>query len=619
MRMLSRAAAVCAAGAILAAGAGAAMAQPESQEIDGSVTPWAVPSALVGQVKAEEQLKLQVVLPLRDADGAAALAKAVSTPGSPQRGKYLTPQQFDARFAPEQGTVDAVRSWLSDKGLQVSQVASNRRMVEVSGSAAKVQDAFGAKLGLYSVAGKTKRAVSSPVRIPFKLKGKISAVLGLNQTTFSPQHMRAVPQAPAAGQADQYCANYFGEHNNTDVPQRSQLQSNIICGYNAGQTRDMYGLTEKNTGEGTSVAVVGAYNLATMHEDVNRYSEANGLPPLANYKAIPSSTGTSEGCGDGEDGWNGEQALDVESIHAIAPAASIYYYQEANCSFAGLAQTLNQINIDNQVSLINMSLASKSDELPPAERDPVDSALVQAAIQGISAIAATGDWGDNSSAKYTGHAAVGFPASSPWVTAAGGTTVGLGSDGKALFTGGWETKVHAQTGDKWTPLEGDAGLGGGSGGGQSAVYDRPDWQQKAVPGAGKRAVPDISALADPFSGFSITYTTKNGVVDTGYGGTSLAAPLLIGLVANSQQLHGGERLGALNAALYDLADAGVYTDVQPVDAGFWSSANPENGERGSFLAVVDGAPETLKTGAGWDNVTGLGTPSGQEFLNKLGQ
>ncbi|MGW4528382.1 S53 family peptidase [Amycolatopsis sp. NPDC004378] len=648
----SRAAGLIAGCAVLAgiAAAPAAFAQGSTTSpgadrvtVDGNTPNWATPSARTGHADLHQQRHVQIALTLRDPQGAEALAKAVSSPDSPQRGKFLSSKQFLDRFGPTQQTVDQVTSWLSDQGLKVDGVASNRHFVDVSGDVAQLQTAFGTSLATYRHTTQNGRsftltAPETAVSVPREVRGAVSAVLGLDDSSKTITTAQVTPRkadgsrpgvTPAAGDPAS-CARYWGETNNSSVPQKyaAGSQSNYLCGYNSPQIRSIYGLNSTNTGAGQTVGIVGAYNLSSIVADTNRAAGQFGAPALApgQYSSVlPGSYDNQDKCG--PDSWAGEQALDVQSIHEVAPAAKIVYYGGKSCY--DLYNTLNKAVSDNQVSLINNSwLYPGESEVSQAERDQLGSIAVQAAVQGQALTFASGDSGDNSGPAAAGKAEASFPASHPWVTAVGGTSVALDSSSKIKFTSGWENSGNTQSGSSWVPQsDADGRFSGGAGGGVSKLYDQPDYQKNVVPAGvagGHRAVPDISALADSYTGIGIGYTTPQGYMAYSSGGTSLASPILVGLVANAQQAQGGNRMGFLNDAIYALAGKPQITDVTPTKAGVWSPFMAGFGhvsvpsQNGSYLLDLDSKPQSLVSGTGWDAVTGVGTPAAG-FVTALGK
>lgn len=648
----SRAAAAAAvAGCAVLAGiighASAAQANPvtlpgDLTTIEGSAPSWATPSAKVGDVGTGEVRQVRVALSLKDRRGAEALALAVSTPGDPAHGKFLSSAQFVDRFAPDQSTVDKVSGWLSGKGLKVKEVSANRHFIVAEAPVGTLQSAFRVMLAKYryTTAKGTFEltAPDSAVSVPRGLRAAVQAVLGLDDSeqTFAPKQMArrgpdgTRPGVTPAADDPESCARYWGEVNNTTAPQKfpAGQQSNVLCGYNTAQVRSIYGLNSGNTGAGSTVAIVGAYNHAAIVEDSNRAAASFGSPQLApgQYGAVLADRFDNEDkCA--PEAWFGEQALDVQAIHTVAPAAKIVYYGSSSCFtlLAGLNKAVEQ----NRASIISNSWGSTGESAePPASREQMDAIALQAAIQGQAIVFSSGDAGDNSGGGAVGKVETDFPAAHPWVTAVGGTSVAVNSDNTVKFQTGWEISGNTQSGNTWVPQQdADGRFAGGAGGGTSKLFAQPSYQKGVVPDAvaqGRRAIPDISALADAYTGIGVGFSDPNGYFEYASGGTSAAAPIVAALVADAQQVQGRSRLGFLNAAIYKLTGKPAVTDIKPVAAGVWSNYMVTYGKvavppaYGSYLEEFDSKPQTLQSGQGWDVVTGVGTPN-SGFLTALGK
>ncbi|WP_372667982.1 S53 family peptidase [Amycolatopsis kentuckyensis] len=598
----------------------------------GNTPAWATPHTEVARSNGNTVRHIQVALALRDQAGAEHLAAQLATPGSAEHGKFLSSKEFLDRFAPTRDAVDQVSQWLAKQGLHVTGVSANRHFVDAEAPVAALETAFGTRIAAFRArvdgVSRTLTAPASPVTVPTSLRASITAVLGLDDSAalLKPQHTR-----PNAATAEQHCARWWGEQNNTDVPQKypAGFQSNSLCGYTGTQVRAMYKLDNRNTGAGTTIGVVGAYNSDTVVADTNQAAAQLGVPPLADgqYSAVVPQGGFTDASECGADGWNAEQTLDVQASHTIAPSAKIRYYAGKTCKGTGIYDAFNQAVTDNAVDVISNSYGNADGEasLPQAARDQFNSMALQAAIQGQTITVSTGDAGNNSGA--VGHATASFPSSSPWVVAVGGTSVGLDQNGQPKVLTGWENSGNTQSGNSWAPQrDADGPFASGAGGGTSALYDAPDWQAGVVSGAsGKRAVPDIAALADSYTGMLVGQTIKGQFGIGSYGGTSLASPLIAGLVADAQQARSGNaRAGLLTPVLYSLKGSAAIADVTPQKAGVWTPmmhafggvAVP--GGQASYLIDFDARPQNLQSGPGWDNVTGLGTPA-DGFISALSQ
>ncbi|WP_245734278.1 S53 family peptidase [Lentzea jiangxiensis] len=630
--------------AIPSASAQVSMENKAGLRID-AIPGWATLEAKVGTADDGQRRQVQIALQLRDKRGAEALARAVSTPGSPLHGKYLTSAQFLDRFGPTQATVDKVSAWLRGKGLVVRDIAANRHFIAVEATNGQLEAAFDTSLSSFKRNAKNGReqvlvAPEKALTLPRELAGVVTAVVGIDDSakTVSPQQVMGRvgagrPSRPlTAAAAGQECAPYWGAVNNLAVPQMHPAgqQSNDLCGYNAAQMRAIYGLFAGSTGARQHIAITGAYNLPTLVADTDRAGRAYGWPALTagQYTAkVATGFDNADECG-GVESWHGEQALDVQAIRALAPAANITYYGAQSCF--ELYSGLNRAVADNSASVVSNSwLFEYEADIPASDREQVDAIALQAAIQGQAILFCSGDQGDNS--RINGRPEASWPAIHPWVTAVGGTTVALGGDNTLRFTGGWQHSGFTQNGTQWVAQQdSDGRFAGGAGGGVSMRYPAPDYQKSVVPTSisqGRRAMPDISAVADALTGMGIGHTRADGVYELyPSGGTSLASPVMAALAANAQQTQGVSRFGFLNPAIYKLRGTAAITDVTPVKAGIWTPhmipwRNVDvPTAAGSYLLNIDDKPQTLASASGWDTVTGVGTPAANgQFLTALGK
>jgi subtilase family serine protease len=315
-------------------------------------------------------------------------------------------------------------------------------------------------------------------------------------------------------------------------------------------------------------------------------------------------------------GWYGEQTLDIEAVHGIAPAAKIVFVGAPN-HFNDLDAALNHTVDQHLAQIITNSWGLPTEMVPPGNVIPVEHTLIQAAIQGIGVYFASGDTGDETATF--GFATTDWPASSPWVTAVGGTSLGISSAGLRVVETGWGTSTYDC--DTTTFVCTRANWLYGSGGGVSQLFAKPSYQ--AALSISGRGVPDVSMLGDPQTGMLIgqTQTFPDGVYYDEYrvAGTSLSSPLFAGLMALADQKKGSPH-GFANPVFY--ANPGAFYDVLSVKTAvarrnYANSVDASDGTADLLRTFDDysGSP-TQHTNTGWDNVTGLGSPSAS-FLNAI--
>ena len=391
----------------------------------GSAPSWTAQTAPVADTANSTKLALTVMLRMRNQADAEALAKAVSTPGTAQYGKYLSTTTFDATFAPTDAQVAAVRAWLSAAGLTVTNVASNHRLVSVSGTVAAAEKAFGTKIANYQRNGKIVRAPESDLVIPTDLASVVTGVGGLDtEPRLNKPAKLGVAPPPDAFLNATPCSTYWAQQIATTTPKVDhKSQPYAPCGYVPEQLRGAYGLSRPGTvgldGKGTTVAIVDAYAAPTIRSDANTYAVRHGGKPFApgqftqstpdSYQYGYEDTVNGDLCG--ENGWYGEETLDVEAVHGVAPGANILYKAAASCDDTALIAALNDIVANHRADIITNSWGDTGDINPVTSSDLLQAyneTFIQAALQGIGVFFSSGDYGDE--VAHTGTRQVDFPA-----------------------------------------------------------------------------------------------------------------------------------------------------------------------------------------------------------------
>ncbi|MEV6527656.1 S53 family peptidase [Longispora sp. NPDC051575] len=577
-----------------------------------------------GGLMPQQQLTVTLTLAGADEGGLAAYATAVSTPGSPAFGKHLTRAELRQRFGAPQSRVDGIVSWAKRSGFSVDKLDATGTRLTVTGSARALGAQFATGFTTRDTpSGKGLRTATATPAVPRAIAADVVAVTGLTERAAQPMSVRATASPKASKAAagpnapGNYCSTYWGEWVLPGVPAKypAAQTSNAGCGINGAQLRGIYGLAPADTGAGQTVVITGAFDGGNAVADANKAFARNGVAPLAAgqltiKKYIPGD-GSDHGCNVGN--WLAEQALDIQSVHTIAPAAKIVYAAAPDCT--KLEETIAAVLADESInaSIITNSWSYAHEKLGAEHLASTNSLLARATILGSGTYFSSGDYGDQTAVGQPAPTPV-FPASSPWTTAVGGTTTGVSKTNSVVFSTGWESSANTVQNGQW--VKRNPYFVWGAGGGTSTQFDQPTWQQGVAP-AGGRSVPDVAGLADPNTGLYIGYSVNGQYREESTGGTSLAAPIIASLVAIAQARAGGEPVGLLAPVLYAKLAAGtpVTNDLTHQAAGILTPGLP-SGERGVFLLDVDTTPQALHTTAGYDQVTGLGSPNAA-FLSEI--
>src|SRR2546430_5440645 len=417
----------------------------------GSAPTWANSKNYQSAANPTIDVGFRVYLGWNNPSTVEALAQAVSDPKSPSYGQYLTPQQFRQQFAPSQSQVGAVQSWLKSQGFSVEYTPSNNLYVSAEGTVAQAQSAFGTSFGLYAVSGLVVRSPSSDVSIPSSLAGIVTGVLGLDdsaQLVFTNHALGDAPPPPAFVSA-QPCSTYWGQNQAVGFtnPYGTGTLPYAPCGYTPQQIKGAYGISGYD-GSGQTVAIIDAYAAPTIVQDVNQWSINRGLPTLtANQLVQVVAPGTynhpEKGIAQDPQGWYGEETLDIEAVHGMAPAAKIVYVGAPN-NFQDLDAALNHVVDQHLAQIITNSYDFNTELLPPSYIKSYEDTILQGVVEGIGIYFSSGDNSDESLVEsYT---TTDWPASSPFVTAVGGSSLAVGASNTYLFETGWGTTTPSQAG-----------------------------------------------------------------------------------------------------------------------------------------------------------------------------
>ena len=360
-------------------------------------------------------------------------------------------------------------------------------------------------------------------------------------------------------------------------------------------------------GKGRTIVVVDAYGSPTIADDLLSFDQYLGLgtPPLRIVQVghVPTFDSSNANMV----GWASEATLDVEYAHAGAPAAKIVLVEVAQEDLQHLVLAVRYAVQHKLGDVISLSWGEPEQALGREFVSSYSSIFSQAASKHITIVASSGDSGvsgqDNNGNYYQRRVAT-WPATSPYVTAVGGTRLNLNASGarNGLDTA-WNDTYSTAVNDFYVGNDGPNPLA--TGGGKSAYYGRPGYQHgvRSVTG-GQRGIPDISMSASCSVAVNVfeTFTGGQGGWIANCG-TSESAPMFAAIVALAAQVA-GHSLGLINPALYALA-AGHAAGIVPVASGNNSV---------SFSGVTVHGYSVRRS---YNLVTGLGTVNGQDLVPEL--
>ena len=657
---------------------GNAAATPSTATVPVSQGPGATPlttGAQSGTTAASTPMDVSIVLKARQLDALEAKVAHGWT------GPFLSTGQFASTYGQTPDVVSSIRSYLHGFGISTSAYA-DRLLIHAHGTAAQFDKALHVALKNYRVAapnpngdgGTHKQTVHGTVadpRVPSAWGGKVLAILGLSNYAPFVSHAKPAPHRALNRRPS----------SSPGVPAGMQAPHDFVNRYHLAQLE-----RQGATGQGRTIGIVtfASFDPKQAFTFWNKYL---GLgEPASRLTRVKVDGGAGPVSADAG---SVETDLDVQQSGAIAPKAHLRVYEAPNTD-PGFADAFFGAASDNSADSVSTSwgesetyaaaaIANRTED--PAYLTVIDEVFAELGAQGQSSFAASGDDGayDAFNDIGTTNLSVDSPASSPYVTAAGGTTLPgvqeyLATDPEGNPTGGTMSmnisKERAWGWDYFLPFWRDFGFPdlktwaveanvGGDGGGYSSAIPRPAYQQgisgfdarafftptkpqKVAPGlteptdfavklapglltgtAGSgRGVPDISTNADPETGYAVYDATLLGGFEQD-GGTSFVSPQLNGAAAVIDSAL-GHRVGLWNPRAYQLARGASSPFTALDDATAYSGINYlwRTSAKGKKTAVTGEFTNgnlyyTGRPGAYWNPATGLGTPNLTAFEQKL--
>ncbi len=584
---------------------------------------------------------------------------------SPKFRKWLTPEQFGARFGVSQGDLDKMSSWLKSQGFKVTYVARGRDYLSFDGNAAQVQSAFRTEIHSFNVNGKMHFANVRAPMLPAALSGIVGGFRGMHD--FLPHSM--IKQHP------DYTVTTGGGSFTVLAP------GDIATIYDI---EPLYNATPKIDGTGQKLAIAGQTDIYLA--DLTDFRSAFALPAISgcttNANGVITTCNGSNfqyvlaGADPGVQPDVVEADLDIQWSGAVARGAKIIFVNSTD------VDTSASYAIDNQLAPVisySYGLCEAFDVAPSIPTAELE--YQKANTEGISFFAASGDAGSATCDGDLGNSppaalgvSVSYPASSAYITGVGGTEFNEGSGsywnpGNGADGGSAKSYIPEIAWNDTTQQDAFSATGGGASNCANAAsettvgqYDfsvckaptaggfaKPTWQVGVTPADSVRDVPDIAFAGsngnDPYivcvpqnevssttstasscaSGISVALTTYNSA----FGGTSASTPVAAAMTVLLNQYLGTSGLGNINQQLYTViyannppASSQVFHDIvagtSSITGGTSDNIEPCTVGDPTFEPTALQCPSTGKfgftAGTGYDPVTGLGSIDMDKFF-----
>jgi kumamolisin len=529
---------------------------------------------------------------VRDADPKRQIEVTISLrgpklpePGSTS-GPALSREEYASKFGANRQDADTVAQVLQGYGLKVEDISLPTRSMRVTGTVAAMQSAFQTKLGIYhSKEQGDFRGREGMLQVPSELGGIVTGVFGLDERQVARRKLKKRPALKARGKA-------VVRRTKTKAAPKKKKKSTKAGKLSPLGPADLAARYNFPAGQGNGQQIgIAEFGGAYFPADLQKYCSKFNLP-------VPSVTVVPVGLNSGQTALDasGEVNMDVQVIAGLCPQADIFMYF-APFSQKGWVDLLNKVLSGVPAKPVTLSiswgLAEDNQDWSEAARTQINDRLQALALIGVTVCISSGDDGSGDE-ETDGKAHVDFPGSSPFVLCVGGT----------MITG----SAANPTEQTWFEAPGvRSGGGGATGGGVSVFFPRPSWQNVTIPSLNRgsidgRVVPDISALAGPPL-YDLILQGK----DAPNGGTSASAPLWAALLAR------------INAALPASKQQRFITPLLYQNG---SNGQPRGADGCNDIAVGQNASSPqpgvgYQAKAGFDAVTGWGTPNGAKLLTAL--
>lgn len=611
--------AVVAAGTAQAAEAATGAAAAHTPTAVGSVA--AAPAGATAAAAPSDSTEATVSVLLAPRNGAALqqYASAVSDPSSPLYKQYLSSQQVSSAFAPSGATVQTVEAALRKAGLTPGTVGGDNLDIQVTASLGQLKSAFGIGFAGYKLGGRTAYGATTAPKFDGTVAPLIQGVLGLDDFAQYQSDDTSVRKPAQLHSTTASTSSRAKQATSNAAPlQMCSVFSSALQGkglvdgtsyYSPSSLDSVYGLTSQlsagNIGAGQTVAVVEFEGVS--QDAITDYEQCFGSQAPVTYTPVDGGSTVQP---TDNNGVGIEAALDIETFAALAPGASIIDYEGPDASSGSFSDadwldTMMAPVTANKAKVISMSWSAGCEALADSDKTLTsgeNTVFQLAAAQGQTFVNSSGDQGSTECSTWTTAnttVSPSDPANNPYVTGVGGTS---------------DQGISSVSTTTWNDSKAKAGASGGGVSAYVAMPSATNYQSgftgagytnacKAASGTTCRQEPDVSALADPNTGFPIIYYGPDTDIDDSYytveGGTSWAAPIVGAIAAltdNTPACQSNGSLGLLNPALYALAKSSTNYAADFTDVTTGSNAYTPDSASNKLYAA----------GKGYDLATGLG-------------
>jgi subtilase family serine protease len=500
-------------------------------------------AVLLGHSDPNSMMTIVVALKMQNEQEFDDLLDGLNDPSSPDFLQFLTPDDFLSRYATAQEDVDSVSVYLASQGLSIQQVTSNHMFIQASGTVSQVEQAFSININKYLVNAKEHFSNDRNPSVPLSLHQVVQSVLGLSSLE-NPHKMSNAANTPAF----------------------VYTPSQIATTYNLPNALNTYSGQTIYDGSGSTIAIPSASTFNPS--DLDTFFSVFEINRTGTLTVVPVDGGTTD--------IDLEPTLDIQLAGAEALGADILVY-EAQDTFAAFTLMYNQIASDNRADIVSVSWVACESDTGSSVMQAQDSAIKQGAAQGMTFFVSSGDAGAYACPSTSTTLAVNYPSSSRYVTAVGGTSLILNSQGNSSS----ETTST------------------GPGGGKSSFWSKPRWQNgPGVPRNNMRDLPDVAFDGNDITGY---YSYFQGLWYSA-GGTSIGAPAWAAIWAMGLQARHGQRIGNAAPLFYQLGASSKHqTDFHDITSG----------NNGDGLGLGYNATKQYDLSTGW------GTPNAANLIESL--